>query len=188
MNELGRNRYIYFKVEEPGEIDSFQIRSEYEDGFDFFRGLGIIGYAKTFKMWLRKFPRPIFIVTVNEREIISWAFVEEWGDYARDGTSVYVLRAIETLPKLRAKKIGFKMMLFILQQITGYLITKPLTPLGDKFFRNLGFLDETEFSNPPVDLSKHPGYLILPPYKRKRLMDDFNKYIGVHARTDKGTS
>lgn len=177
MKELGRNGYLYVKVEEPNEIDAFNVKSEYEEGFDFFRGLGIIGYAKTFKMWLRKFPRPVFIVAVDDREVISWAFVEEWGDIAKDGTSVHVLRAIETQPKLRSKKIGFKMIILVLQQITGYLLVKPLTYKGEKFFRNLGFLDENEFPNPPIDLSKHSGYLLLPPYKRKQLLKDFDKYL-----------
>jgi GNAT superfamily N-acetyltransferase len=177
MKELGRNGFIYSKLEDPQEVDAFVVRSEYEDGFDFFRGLGIIGYSKTFKMWLRKFPRPIFIVAVDNREIISWAYVEEWEEVAKDGASVYVLRAIETLPRLRSKKIGYKLMLLILKQTTGYLLVKPLTPEGERFFKELGFQEEDEFTNPPIDLSKHSGYLILPPYKRKDLIKDSSKYF-----------
>jgi GNAT superfamily N-acetyltransferase len=177
MKELARDNYVYYKLEEPNEVDGFHIKSAYEDGFDFFRGLGIIGYPKTFKMWLRKFPRPIFLLAVDGREVISWAFIEEWEGIAKDGTSVYVLRAIETLPKLRSKKIGFKLLLLALQQITGYIIVKPLTPKGENFFRNAGFLDESEFTNPPVDLSQHSGYFILPPYKRKETLKDARYYF-----------
>jgi hypothetical protein len=177
MRELAKNGYDYFKLEEPEEVESFKIRSADEDGFDFFRGLGIIGYPKTFKMWLRKFPRPIFIVAVSNREIVSWVFVEEWENIAKDGTVVYVLRAIETVPKLRSKKIGFKLLMLVLQQITGYLIVKPLTQEGEKFFKDLGFLEETGFENPPVNLSKHAGYIILPPYKRKELLKEADKYF-----------
>jgi hypothetical protein len=179
MKELGKNRYVYFKLERPNEIDTFQVRSEPEGGFDFLKGLGIIGYERTFKMWLRKFPTPIFIVAINSREMVSWGFVEDWGAPANDGNTVFVLRAIETLPKLRSKKIGFKLMLLILQQTTGYLLVKALTPDGEKFFRNLGFKDESQFANPPVDLSKHSGYLILPPYERKNLLGEFEKYFGT---------
>lgn len=177
MKDLGKNGYVYSKLEEPNELDAFEVKSEYENGFDFFRGLGIIGYAKTFKMWLRKFPRPIFIVAVDNREIVSWAFVEEWEEVAKDGASVYVLRAIETLPELRSKKIGFKIMLLILKQTTGYLVVKPLNPRSEKFFKEIGFQDESQFPNPPVDLSKHSGYLILPPHKRKDLIKGSEQYF-----------
>ena len=177
MKELARNGYVYFKLEDPGEVDAFQIKNSFEDGFEFFRGLGIIGYEKTFKMWLRKFPRPIFIAAVDSREMVSWAFVEEWEEMAKDGASVYVLRAIETLPRLRSKKIGFRIMLLVLQQTIGYLLVKPLTHDGERFFRGLGFVDETEYRNPPVDLSKHKGYLLLAPFKRKHLLQNASMYF-----------
>jgi hypothetical protein len=182
MLELARSgELIFFKIEDASEINKFRILGM-EDGrfsgggFEFFRGLGIIGYEKTFKIWLRKFPRPIFIIAVKAGEVISWVFMEEWEDSANDGMAIWVLRAIETLPSMRKKKIGYKLLMLSVQQCTGYMVTKPLTPEAHKFFRDAGFMEPAEFKKPPFDLSRHPGYIILPPYKKVALIEKF----GVH--------
>ncbi len=131
-------------------------------------------------MWLRKFPRPIFIVAVKGNDIVSWVFIEEWDDVAKDGSSVWVLRAIETIAPLRKKKIGYKIMILGAKYSVGYLITKPLTPEAARFFENGGFMDENEFRRPPINLSKNPGYLVLPPYKKSHLVKDLKKFFKPH--------
>ena len=183
MIELARGGdLIYYKLEDASEIGKFRIVGM-EDGrfsgggFEFFRGLGIIGYEKTFKIWLRKFPRPIFIAAVKGHDIVSWVFLEEWEDVAMDGMAVWVLRAIETLPPMRKKKIGYKLLILSAQQCVGYLVTKPLTPEAGKFFRGAGFLNPKEFKKPPFDLTRHPGYLIMPPYKKAMLLEKLDSHF-----------
>lgn len=154
------------------EVDKFEILEE-DGGFDFFHGLGIIGYSKAFKMWLRRFPRPILIVAVDKKKVLGWIYVEEWTEGSEEGMPVQVLRAIEVLPELRKKKIGANLVMLSLKEISGYMITKPLTHEAEIFFKKIGFMDPKEFKKPPVDLSKHPKYLILPVYKRDILVKDF---------------
>ncbi len=183
MQELARSGdYVFHKLEDASEVNKFRILGM-EDGrfqgggFEFFRGLGIIGYEKTFKIWLRKFPRPIFIVCVKGSEIISWVFLEEWEGAATDGMAIWVLRAIETLPGMRKKKLGYKLLMLSAQQCVGYMVTKPLTPEANKFFKEAGFMEPAEFKKPPFDVSRHPGYLILPPYRKAMLMEKFGEHF-----------
>lgn len=172
----------FYKLEDASEVNKFRILGM-EDGrfsgggFEFFRGLGIIGYEKTFKIWLRKFPRPIFIVVVRASDIVSWVFLEEWEDSANDGMAIWVLRAIETLPSMRKKKIGYKLLMLSTQQCVGYLVTKPLTPEANKFFKDAGFMEPAEFKKAPFDLSRHPGYLIMPPYRKAMLLEKFGEHF-----------
>ena len=181
--ELGRaGDLIFYKLEDASEVGKFRILSM-EDGrfagggFEFFRGLGIIGYEKTFKIWLRKFPRPIFIAVVRGHDLMSWVFLEEWEDSANDGMAIWVLRAIETLPSMRKKKVGYKLLILAALQCVGYLVTKPLTPEADRFFRGGGFMAPNEFKKAPYDVSRHPGHLILPPYKKNALAEQYSNYF-----------
>ncbi len=181
LKELWKdNSYTYLKLEQPNEVDNFLIKGieNEEGGFDFFKGLGIIGYPSTFKAWLRKFPRPIFLVASKNKGIVSWIFVEEWEDAGRDGYPVYVLRAIETLPELRGQRIGFRLFLLVLREISGHIITKPLTPKARKFFKDIGFLEEDEMSRPPIDLSHRSNYLVLPTHLRNEVLESFSEYLG----------
>ncbi len=173
------------KLEEASEIDRFHIVGVEEGdlaggGFEFFRGLGIIGYRNTFKMWLRKFPRPIFIVAVKNRNIVSWVFIEEWDSTARDGSSVWVLRAIETIVPLRKNKVGHRLLMLGAKHSVGYLITKPLTPEASRFFARGGFMGVTEFRKVAIDLSRNPGYVILPPFQKNKLIDGIERYFAPH--------
>lgn len=184
MKDLRRcGPHAYIKIEDPGDISDLTIFGDMDEiapsgtGFDFFRGLGIIGYAKTFKIWLRKFPRPVFIAALDKNVIISWVFIERWEETAKDGSPVWVLRAIETMPLYRRRRIGYRLLLLGLQQTMGYMITKPLTIDAERFFRRAGFMEEKEFSSPPIDLSRHPGYVILPPYRKKKLLDEIERFF-----------
>lgn len=180
MKELWKDQnYSYLKLEHPEEVDNYIIRGveNEEGGFDFFKGLGIIGYPSTFKAWLRKFPRPIFLVASKKNEIVSWIFVEEWEEPGNDGFPVYVLRAIETLPGMRRKRIGFRLFLLLLKETAGYLITKPLTPDAMRFFKRLGFLEENEIVRSPIDLSHRSNYLVFPVHSRKEILETFSDYL-----------
>lgn len=180
MRELRKDKnYTYLKLEEPNEVDNFEIRGieEEEDGFDFFKGLGIVGYSSTFKAWLRKFPRPIFLVAVRKKRIVSWMYVEEWEEAAKDGFPVYVLRAVETAPRLRGRRIGFRLFLLMLNNTAGYIITKPLTSEAKCFFERLGFMEEGELNNSPIDLSHKSSYLVFPAHKRKIVLEKFAEYL-----------
>jgi hypothetical protein len=180
LKELWKDQnYTYLKLEQTSEVDNFRIKGieNEEGGFDFFKGLGIIGYPSTFKAWLRKFPRPIFLVASRGKEIVSWIFVEEWEEVGKDGFPVYVLRAIETLPGLRSKRIGFRLFLLVLKETAGHLITKPLTPQAKEFFKRIGFLEEDEMKRPPIDLSHRSNYLVFPVHIRKEMLDTFAEYL-----------
>ena len=186
LQSLGRSGDIeYLKLEDASEIDRFHIVGVEEGdlaggGFEFFRGLGIIGYRNTFKMWLRKFPRPVFIVAVKNRNIVSWVFIEEWDSSAKDGSAVWVLRAIETIVPLRKHRVGYRLMMLGAKHSVGYLITKPLTPEASRFFKRAGFMELEEFRKVPIDLSRNPGYVILPPFQKIKLMNGMERYFSPH--------
>jgi len=180
MRELARDgAYAYVKFEESADVDRVQIRSVETDpeGFEFFRGLGIVGYARTFKAWLRHFPRPIFLAALRDREVVSWAFIEENSEPARDGNPVYLLRAIETLPELRGKRLGYRLLLLGLGQVTGHLLTKPLTPEARAFFLRAGFSDLATDERPPVEPRRFAGYVALPPHRRREALAHLADYF-----------
>lgn len=172
----------YIRLDEASEVSSFDIPSaelgggKYH-GFEFFRGLGIIGYDKTFKIWLRKFPRPIFIVAAEGRKVVSWVFIEEWSEPTKDGSSAYVLRAVETLHAYRSKRIAYRLLLLGLQNSVGHMLTKPLTPEAKYFFKSMGFLEVHDMNKSPIDMSKHPGYLILPTFKKAQILSKIDDYF-----------
>ncbi len=180
MRELARDgTYTYVRFEDAGDIDRVQIRSVETDpeGFEFFRGLGIVGYAKTFKTWLTHFPRPLFLAALREREVASWAFLEELGDRARDGNPVYVLRAIETLPELRGRRLGHRLMLLALHQVAGYVLTKPLTKEARTFFARAGFEELAMEERSPVEPRRFPGYVVLTPDRRREAVARLRDFV-----------
>lgn len=185
MRELARDgTFTYVKFEESADVDRVQIRSVETDpeGFEFFRGLGIVGYARTFKAWLRHFPRPIFLAALRDREVISWVFLEANSDPARDGSPVYLLRAIETLPELRGKRVGYRLLLLCLAQVTGYVLTKPLTKEARAFFVRAGFSDLATEERPPVEPTRFAGYVLLPPHRRRDSLAKLGEYFPTDPR------
>jgi GNAT superfamily N-acetyltransferase len=180
MREIARDHaFAYVKFDEAADVDRVQIRSVETDpeGFEFFRGLGIVGYARTFKAWLRHFPRPVFLAALRDREVVGWAFLEESSDPARDGSPVYILRAIETLPELRGKRIGHRLLLLAFGQVTGYVLTKPLTKEARRFFLRAGFSDLEAEERPPVDPRRFAGYVALPPHRRREALAQLGDYF-----------
>ncbi len=180
-----RGKYNFIKIEQASEVDRFKIpcrENNDDDGFEFFRGVGITDYRKAFKAWLRRFPRPILIIAADERTIVSWVFIEEWYENAKDGAPVYVLRSIETIKGLREKKIGFRLLLLGSLQVPGYIIAKPLNHSAERFFEKNGFMYEDEFKRKPLDLSKNHGYMILPPFKKRLLQEGATRYFDMISR------
>jgi GNAT superfamily N-acetyltransferase len=177
--------YTYYQLENPEDIDKFEV-----EGFDFFKGLGIIDYKRTFKAWLRKFPKPLFIVAVRNDRLISWVHVDEWREgVARDGNSINILRAIETLPDYRSRKIGFRLVLLSLQRTIGYMITKPVSAKARTFFEEIGFKDEKSCSRCPVDLTRHSGYLVMNLKEKSQFLTDFSwKFLGNNSNNHRNNS
>ncbi len=173
--------FTYIKIEDAIDFNKFTFETADMGlpgrGFSFFRGMGVTDYTKTFKMWLREFPRPIFLVCAKDKTILGWVYIEDWGVPALDGDPIYVLRAIEVLPDIRRRRIGAKLAMLGMSEMVGYLLTKPLTPRAEGFFRKLGFMEPGEFRRVPVDLSHHYGYLVLPPFKRKKKLESIDNYF-----------
>ncbi|MDG6221233.1 MAG: hypothetical protein QCI38_07275 [Candidatus Thermoplasmatota archaeon] len=171
----------YYKIEDAMDFNKMDIEvagmGVSGKGFGFFRGMGVTDYPKTFKMWLREFPRPIFLVCIKGKTLLGWVYIEEWGVPALDGEPVYVLRAIEVMPQIQHRRIGAKLALLGMTEVVGYLLTKPLTPPAEKFFKKLGFMEPSEFRRVPVDLSHHYGYLLLPPFRRKKVLENIDSYF-----------
>ncbi len=170
----------YIQVSDPLEIDGFRINEVGGERFTFLKNLGILDYKETFKVWLRKFPRPVFVICVEDKNIIAWVYVEEWDSVAKDGSPVYVLRSIETAEERRGSKIGFRLLLIVAKQTPGYLITKPINESAREFFLSNYFLDKEKIENPPIYLHSNPGYLILPPYRKKKLLEEYDYYFNSY--------
>jgi len=175
---------LYVQLEESLDVEAYQIHTSetHPEGFEFFRGLGIMGYERTFKMWLRKFPRPIFLASVRGREMLSWAFVEESTEPSRDGFPIYVLRAIETLPPQRRRRVGYRLLLLASAMVTGYLVVKPLTRDAHRFFSGAGFVELESLPQPPIQATRMPGYMILLPPKREALVTSIPAHFTTIVR------
>jgi ribosomal protein S18 acetylase RimI-like enzyme len=171
---LAKHSNINFtQLDNPADIDKFKIKD-----FEFFKQMGIINYKETFKAWLRKFPKPIFIVAHNGDTIQGWIHIDEWGEgVARDGNPIYVLRAIETAPDLRKRKIGYRLVLLGLRLTVGYMVVKPINQRAGIFFNRLGFKERSKFRNPPMDLTKHPTYQIMSIARKQELLKIMNSYF-----------
>ncbi len=181
MKKLAKSGvYTFVKLESVEDIEKFEIGlpgEQSEGQFGFFKGLGMVQYSKTFKTWLREFPRPIFIITIKENTIVAWVYITNWKEPSKEGDSIYVLRAIETLGRFRSRKLGFRLLILGLNQISGYMVTKPLNAMSESFFRKAGFMGENEFKRCPIDLSSHHGYLILPPFKKYKILEESHRYF-----------
>ena len=160
--------YKYYLIEEDKELDAFEIGT-----FSFFRLYGIENYEESFKMWLRKFPRPNFIIGVKDRIIISFIYIDPWEELPMVAN---VLRAQETVEQLREKKIWYKMFLLGLALTPEYLLTKPLTARAKVFYERIGFVDVHNmslFSN----YHQLTGYLALPLNKKSEHMEKIKTYF-----------
>ena len=163
----------YFQLDNAGDIDRCKLKE-----FEFFKQMGIIDYKGTFKAWLRKFPKPVFIVAMENDWILGWVHIDEWGEgVAKDGNPVYVLRAIETAPELRKRKIGYRLVLLGVKITVGYMVVKPINQRAEIFFKRLGFKEKSEFQRPPLELTKHPTYRILSLLKKQNLIGHIDSYF-----------
>ena len=169
MNILAEDTKMkYYLLDEPAEVDEFAIVD-----LDFFKLYGIIDYRETFKVWLRKFPRPTFIVAVENKSIVGFIYIDPWEEMPN---IVNVLRAQETYKEKRGKKIGYKLFILGVYATPEYIITKPLTHESKKFYINLGFTDIESMS---MFKRYHSiiGYLVLPLNKRYEHLERLNTYF-----------
>jgi hypothetical protein len=171
--------YEFCHVEDPQDIEALSV-----EGFEFFKGLGIIDYKKTFMAWLRKFPKPLFFVVIQKNRIVSWVHIDEWRfGVAKDGNGIKILRAIETLPAYRSRKIGYRLVFLGLQHSVGYMITKPISPAAKRFFKDIGFKEEKECRSCPVDMSHHPGYMVLTLQDKRDFLRQFtDKFLEDNSK------
>lgn len=167
----------YIKFTEPEDVERFDIDEIGSASFSLLYELGIQDYERTFKTWLRKFPRPIFLVCAEDGEILGWVYCEEWTESALDGEPVYVLRTIEIAIEDRGRGIGYRLLVLLAMETPGYLITKPINKEARKFFLSNEFIDKDSIKNPSISLQSHPGYLVLPPFKKRKLIDDADQYF-----------
>lgn len=181
MKKLAKSGvYTFSKLETVDDVEKFEIGlddTHSESRFGFFKGLGIVDYPKTFKTWLREFPRPIFIVCAKESTVVAWVYITDFKSFSKDGDSIYVLRAIETIERFRGRKLGYRLLVLGLNQTSGFMITKPLNVKSEAFFRKTGFMAENEFKRCPIDLSKFHGYLLLPPFKKYDIREQSKRYF-----------
>ncbi len=169
MNLLAEDTKIrYYLLEESIEVDDFEVAE-----FDFFKLYGITDYSETFKIWLRKFPRPTFIIAVKDKTIIGFIYIEPWEEMPN---IVNVLRAQETYKLKRRRKIGYKLFILGLYVTPEYIITKPLTNESKKFYTDLGFIDVQKIS---MFKRYHSivGYLVLPLNQRYHHLNYIKDYF-----------
>ncbi len=162
------SNYRYYLIDEATELDSFDVRK-----LSFFHLYGIVDYLETFKMWLRKFPRPLLILGVKDRTVTAFVYIDHWEELPLVAN---VLRAQETSESLRGEKIGYKMFLLGIYLTPEYMITKPLTKKAKEFYSRLGFVDAKQIN---VFKSYHQltGYLALPLDKKDEHIKKIREYF-----------
>ncbi len=158
----------YYLVEGPGDIDEFKA-----DEFTFFHLYGIVDYHETFKIWLRKFPPPTFIIGVRKNEILAFIYIEPWEELPH---VVNVLRAQETVERMREKRIGYKLFLLGAIMTPDIIITKPLTEKSRIFYQKIGFVDVREMRR-FADYHSLVGYLALPITKKNEHIERFEQFF-----------
>lgn len=170
------------KLEYPYELDKLKIgRFEY-----FNKHLGMSDYAGNFRSWLKR-QSVTLIVGIDDVTIAGWVMTERWKQNAKDGRSVYVLRAIEVSPSIARKGIGRALFLLSFKACPGHMLTKPVNAIAKAFFLSLGFQEPGK--NCPVDLSSYPGYLFLPQdYEFHNVSDELKLSTGGILECQKGLS
>lgn len=164
-----QGKTIYIQLEDVAEAEYF----DYNE-LKFFRGFGITDYKSFFKMWLRRFPKPIIILAIHGRTVVGFVYIEDWGEgTARDGNPVYVIRSIEVAEKARRRKVGTYLVCLSMAMVPGHIITKPIDSRAMQFFRSIGFQESKEIINPPVDLKRKTDHLLLPNYKKNMVLEDW---------------
>ncbi len=158
----------YYLVEEAHEVDKFKFGE-----FSFFHLYGIVDYTETFKIWLRKFPRPTVIFATKGDLVVSFIYIDPWEELPE---IVNVLRAQETVEKYRKKRIGYKMFLLGAVLTPDYIITKPLTEQSRNFYIRLGF---EKIENISIFRNYHQitGYLALPINKKRKHIDEIEHFF-----------
>lgn len=145
---------VYYRLERPYELDKLQF-----DEFTYFRKyLGMNDYIGNFKSWLGR-QNVLLLVAVLKGMVIGWVMNEKWNEPSIDGKPVTVLRAVEVSPQITRNGIGKTLFRLSSEILVGHIITKPVNEAARNFFMSLDF--EPPDKSSPINLSNHPGYLIL---------------------------
>lgn len=167
MFELARtdDGISFYKLEHAFELDKLKIGE-----FSYFRKyLGMADYFANFQSWLKR-PTVALVLAISGNTVVGWSMNEKWSSPSRDGRPVYVLRGIEISPQLARRGMGKNMFFLISNVLLGHVITKPVNKTAKLFFESLGFIDPS--GNSLLNLSDHPGYLILKEDKKEALSYD----------------
>ncbi len=145
----------FSQLEYSYELDKLKIGR-----FDYFNThLGMNDYMGNFRSWLKR-QSVNLIVGIDGVTIVGWVMTERWNQKAKDGRSVYALRAIEVSPSIARTGIGKTLFVLSFKTCSGHILTKPVNSVARAFFLSQGFQEPGR--NCPVDLSNYPGYLFLP--------------------------
>lgn len=166
MIELARhqNGITYYKLDNPYELDKLK----FGEFIYFKKYLGMSDYVGNFKSWLKR-SNVLIIVAVSQNKVVGWVMNERWSEPSIDGKPVFVLRAVEVSPDITKSGIGRTLFNLTYMAIYGHIITKPVNETAKSFFWSMKFISPDQSS--PINLSNHPGYMVL--------KYDLNRRLGV---------
>lgn len=166
MIELAKhqNGIIYYKLDNPYELDKLK----FGEFIYFKKYLGMSDYIGNFKSWLKR-SNVLIIVAVSQNKVVGWVMNEKWSEPSIDGKPVVVLRAVEVSPEITKSGIGRGLFNLTSMAVYGHIITKPVNEIAKSFFQSMKFISPSQSS--PINLSNHPGYMVL--------KYDINRKLGV---------
>lgn len=156
MIELAKheNGIIYYKLDNPYELDKLK----FGEFIYFKKYLGMSDYIGNFKSWLKR-SNVLIIVAVSQNKVVGWVMNEKWSEPSIDGKPVFVLRAVEVSPEITKGGIGRGLFNLTSMAVYGHIITKPVNEIAKSFFWSMKFISPEQGS--PINLSNHPGYMVL---------------------------
>lgn len=156
MIELARhqNGITYYKLDNPYELDKLK----FGEFIYFKKYLGMSDYVGNFKSWLKR-SNVLLIVAVSQNKVVGWVMNERWSEPSIDGKPVFALRAVEVSPDVTKSGIGRGLFNLTSMAVYGHIITKPVNEIAKSFFWSMKFVSPDQSS--PINLSNHPGYMVL---------------------------
>ncbi len=156
MIELARhqNGITYYKLDNPYELDKLK----FGEFIYFKKYLGMSDYVGNFKSWLKR-SNVLIIVAVSQNKVVGWVMNERWSEPSIDGKPVFALRAVEVSPDVTKSGIGRGLFNLTSMAVYGHIITKPVNEIAKSFFWSMKFVSPDQSS--PINLSNHPGYMVL---------------------------
>ena len=156
MIELAKhqNGITYYKLDTPYELDKLK----FGEFIYFKKYLGMSDYVGNFKSWLKR-SNVLIIVAVSQNKVVGWVMNEIWSEPSIDGKPVVALRAVEVSPEITKSGIGRGLFNLTSMAVYGHIITKPVNEIAKSFFQSMKFISPDQ--NSPINLSNHPGYMVL---------------------------